>query len=202
MSKKKVLLVTLSCVGLVVVLLTYINTIEYSVSEISPDNYMSKLTRTKSTIFEAGLQDFIPDNFPILESYRALTSDNYNNNGLKITNNKTDDTNQVDIHSYRTNINYTLVFKDEHLIYAWIFKQGYMDPNTPPTRSVKKMIDDLILQKGFMLMRTNMKVGSDFIIKETDDSFIIGSFTSYDNIQKPVEDIGFSTYSKKVFPIW
>ena len=157
------------------------------------------MTKTDASLFEANLQDFIPDKFPILSSYEATTSDNFNNNGLRI---KNDNGRWVEIHSYNTNINYWLSFNEGHLTYASIFKQAYMDPNSPPTPLIKIMIDNLILQNGFTLMRTNMKVGFDFVIKETDNSFIIGYFPSYDDTQEPVDNISFSTYSKKAFHIW
>ena len=51
-----------------------------------------------------------------------------------------------------------------------------MNPASPKTLLIKIMIDKLIYNNGFTLKKSILKGGSDIIILETQDSFIIGNF--------------------------
>jgi hypothetical protein len=70
-----------------------------------------------------------------------------------------------------------------------------MDDSIPNTIFIKKIINQLILNDGFSLVRTNLKMSEDIIVKETDQSFIICSFSSYDS-NIPAQSIAIKSYRK------
>lgn len=197
MNKMKLLVIILSGF-LVIILLLYINSIEYSLADITSDNYVSKLTNIKKSLYKAQLDLYIPDKFPFIRSFEFANSDNYNNNGLRVKNNEGK---WVEIHSNNTNINYYLSFNEGNMTYASI-RLDEMNPNFLTRPHIKNLINSLILNESFTLMNSDLKNGFDIIIKETNDVFIIGHFVSFDEIQEPIKAITFETFSKKVFPIW
>jgi hypothetical protein len=193
-TKRNILLILFSLILIAIVI--YTSTAQYSISEITPDNYKTNLKKINASLNEAGIDQVIPEKFLLSSANKYLTSDNFRNNGIKITNTKIDNGNHVEIHSTVTQLNYWITFEKGNFTQAYIFKQALMDPNSPPTPFIKEIVNNLILKNGFLLKRTELKNGSDFIIKETDNCFIIGSFYSYDS-QEPVSNITFSTFSKK-----
>ena len=95
-------------------------------------------------------------------------------------------------------MNYWIDFKNEKVTNAWIFKQGLLDPNSPDTSLIRVMINNLLYNNGFTLKKSKLKGNNDIIIKETEDSFIIGVFYSVDE-QKFTTNIHFDSYSKKKY---
>jgi hypothetical protein len=198
MNIKKFIILLAICVATITI---YFSLAKYSVSDITPDNYKKKLEETNASLFEAGLDNVIPENLSLYNANEYLNSDNFRGNGIKITNTKTDYGHQIEISSSKTKLNYWITFDREKYTRVWIFKQALMDPDSPPNPLIKEIINNLILNNGFILKRSEFRNGSDFIIKETDNCFIIGSFLSYDGAE-PISNITFSTFSKKYFHIY
>jgi hypothetical protein len=195
-ANKKVIFLAIS--ALLILVIIYASNAKYSISEITADNYESKLKRNDASLFEADLDNAIPENFSLWFSYKNSNSNNFRNNGVTITNEKTVNGNWVQISSSRTRLNYWIAFDEGIMTSVSIFKQAYLDTNSPPTPLIKEIIDKLILDKGFLLKRTHLKSGSDIVIKETKNCFIIGKFFSYDS-PIPVSHIIIETFSKKKY---
>jgi hypothetical protein len=196
--KSRLLILGLLIVAVMTVIIIYMSILKYSISEISADNYKSKLKENISSLSEAQLNEVIPDKFSIYDSKDFLTSDNFENNGLRITNNARVDGRRVEISSTRTQLNYWINFTEGKLTNVFIFKQALLNPNSPPTPLIKEMINKLIIQEGFVLKKSELKNGSDIIIKETKDSFIIGDFYSYDDLELTA-NITISSFSRKKY---
>lgn len=183
--------------GISIILITafvYVYNAKYSLYEITPDNYKTILKENDASLSEAGLDQAISEKFSIALAYNYATSKNLNVASINST--KLIKGTHVEIHSYTTDLNYWAMFTDKQLTSISIFKTGVMNPDSPRNPFIRAMINNLILKEGFLLKRTKLKEGSDIIIKETEDSFIIGSFYSYD---AEISSIWLSTYSKKKY---
>lgn len=194
--KKKISIAIVSFIVLAVGL--YLYTAKYNISEIDADNFRTLLKENNAPIFQANLDNVIPDKFPFSQCFDALESDNFRGNGLKIVNRKSKENNHVEIFSYKTNLNYWITFENKKVTNAWIFKDGLMDPNTPNTELIRIMINKLIYNNGFTLKKSNLKRNNDIIILETEDCFIIGNFYSIDE-QPYTSNILFESFSKKKY---
>ena len=171
---------------------------KYDLKEISADNYKNILTpNNKSILNGSHISRFLPDEFPVYDAYKFLNSDNFRGNGIKISNQKLSHGNMIEITSKVSGIHYTLSYIGESLNFAWIFKNGLMDESIPETPLIKRMILNLVLSDGFMAKNTGLKSGTNIIIKETDDSFIIGEFNGeLDSDLNNPQSISFKAYFK------
>lgn len=187
MLKKKYLFkAIIASLVILIILFSFFFTSKFSLNEITADNYESKLSSNNSSILiDNQLDQYIPDKFPITVAHEFLDAENFNGNGLNIKNTKSPKGNHVEISSSNSRLVYYLNFHQNALVDAYIFKYGLMDESLPNTYFIKKIINDMIIKDGFSLKRTDSKSGNDIIIKETDDSFIIGKFFSYDDTIPP-----------------
>jgi hypothetical protein len=161
-------------------------TLKISSDQITADNFESILTKSNSSILnENNFNQYIPDKFPVFTAYEFADSKNYNGNGLEITNKKGLNGNFVEITSLNSRLVYYLGFTHNILDYAYVFRYGLMDESQPKTYFIKKIINELLLNDGFSLKKTKLKSGQDIIIKETNDTFIIGKFFSGDGEDIP-----------------
>ena len=197
--KKNWLKVTITILTILVSLVIIQLFAKYSISDISAENFKYKLvTKNASILIDNGLDRYLPDNIPISMGYEFVNSDDFRGNGLTIKNTIGDKGNVVEISSNNSKLHYTLLYYRNIISYAFIFKTGLMDENIPNTIYIKKIIDDMIIKDGFTLKRSELKKGHDIIIKETDNSFIIGDFGSYDDSALP-QSITIQVYHKTKF---
>jgi hypothetical protein len=194
MGRKKIILSIFSLI--IISLIIYGLNAEYTIYEITPDNYIEKLKSVNEPIYSAGLDNVIPDNFQLSFSKNYASSDNYQNNGIEISNKETENGNNVHLHSHKTNLAYNVLFSDGKMTFVWIMKWGLLDPDIPDNKLIRGIIDKLVLNESFILKRSKLKSGSDIIIKETDSYFIIGHFVT--DAEYP-QSISFSSYSKKKY---
>ena len=195
-NKKYLFKAIIASLFFLIILLSFLFTAKFSINEITADNFKSKLSLNNASILiDNQLDQHIPDKFPITFAHEFLDAENFNNNGLNIKNTKVQKGNHVEISSSNNRLVYYLNFHQNALVDAYIFKYGLMDENMPNTYFIKKIINDMIIKDGFSLKRTDSKSGNDIIIKETDDSFIIGNFFSYDDIIPP-QYITINSYRK------
>ncbi len=195
--KKKI---SIAVIGLIVLALGfYLYTAKYSMNEIEANNFGTLLKTNKKSILLSQLDKAIPDKLPFIVLYEAMDSDNSNGEGYKIINEKYSSNNILNVHSYLTNLNYTVIYDNKTAISAWVFKDRLHDLNSPENPRIRNIIDDLIYNYGFTLKKNNLKNSFDIIIKETEDSFIIGSFYSIEE-QPLTNNITFQSFSKKKYP--
>ena len=203
MSKK---LIAISFLSLMFIFgLFYFFTAKYSITEIDADNHYELLpfqsTNSVSILSGTNIDNYIPDNLPFSLGFELLDSKNiYTNNGLDITNQVLEKGNVVNIRSYRSNLGYTLNYIDKRLTAAFIHKYFLMDENYPNTFHIKTMVNNLVLNEGFLLKKTKLISGHDIVIKETEKSFVIGKLDGkMDNELYPPQSIFFESFSKSKY---
>jgi len=194
--KKKISIALVSLIVLAIGF--YLYTAKYSINEIEANNFGTLLKPNKKSILLSHLDNAIPDKLPFILLYEAMDSDNSNGEGYKIINEKHNSNNILNIHSYLTNLNYTIIYDNKVASSAWIFKDRLHDSNSPENPRIRDIINDLIYNYGFTLKKNNLKNSFDIVIKETEDSFIIGSFYSIEE-QPITNNITFQSFSKKKY---
>jgi hypothetical protein len=199
MSSFKKYKIVLLCFTVILLFFLYLYNIKYSISEINADNFEEKLNIIDASILiDNGLDSYIPDQIPIAMGYEFQESNDFRGNGLKIINKKIPKGNEIEIYSSFTGIDYWFIYANKSLIYASIFKDGLLDQTKPNTILIKKIIDNMIIKDEFILKRTERKKGSDILIKETEKSFIIVKFSSYDD-EIPPQQILILSFSKNKY---
>ena len=166
--------------------------------EVNADNYRKILKKNNKSLYNAQLNNVIPDNIPLINLYDVSDSDNFRSNGLNVVNKKNNEYNHVEIHSYNNNLNYWFLFENKKLTFAWIFKHALLAENSPPNLHLRTIVDKLVLKEGYTLKKSELKYGSDILIKEFDDYFIIVDFSTSE-VESIVNSISFSTYGKKKY---
>src|SRR4051812_35532945 len=99
MNKKNWIALLLITVLSTIAVIVYAASANYSISEITADNYKEKLKENTTSILYARLSDIIPDQFPLASGYEFSTSNNFQNNGWNIVNKKTEKGNLIEISS-------------------------------------------------------------------------------------------------------
>jgi hypothetical protein len=171
---------------------------KYELINISADNYEKLLTPNHISVLKnTQIDNYIPDQIPLAKAFEISDSDNFRGNGFKVSNRQLANGNIIEITSYKSGIHYTLSFIGQSLNYAWIFKNWLSDESIPETPLIKKMILNLIINNGFTLKKSDSRFGRDIIIKETDDSFIIGDIIGdIDSKFSSPQSISFKSYRK------
>lgn len=195
--KKKISIAVVSFIVLAAGL--YLYTAKYNINEIEANNFGTLLKTNNKSILLSQLDKAIPDKLPFIVLYEAMDSDNSNGEGYKIINEKYNSNNILNVHSYLTNLNYKVIYDNKTAISAWVFKDRLHDLNSPENPRIRNIINDLIYNYGFTLKKNNLKNSFDIIIKETEDSFIIGSFYSIEE-QPLTNNITFQSFSKTKYP--
>lgn len=180
----------------------YLYTAEYSLNDISPENYL-KLLRSKDENLgqvNSDLQNAIPDRIPLAGADNFTDSDNFRGNGLNVKNEKTSYGNVVRILSSNSGLGYQLIFDAGVLSRLFIYKSGmYIDfPSQFSESAISDIVNKLVLNNSYILKHTDYKNGYDLIIKETNESFIIGAVSVMFSNGVPYS-INFYDISKKKY---
>ena len=104
---------------IIISLIIYGVNAEYTIYEIKPDDY-KKLKSVNEPLNSAGLDNIIPEKFQLSFAKNYVSSDNYQNSGVKITNIKTKNRNNVFLGSYKTNLSYDVYFNDGKMFFVSI----------------------------------------------------------------------------------
>lgn len=168
---------------------------KYSISDIDADNWKEGIVGnwvhgTDDPIDEVCFDNCIRDNFSVLYAYRYATSNNYEGNGLDIECKNLQNGCQVTIRSKNTGLLYIMVYNRDNRLTRFSFMFAENDES-------KRIVDNLILKRGFILSKTVYKDRDDIIIKELPDKFIIGDIVGqYEN---PHFGVVIKAYTKKKY---
>lgn len=193
LQKKRILFIVF-IITLISAISIYAYSAKYELSNITADNFNDILKRDNNHIYDmSGIQNYIPDKIPIILSKNLIPSNNFNNNGFEVFTDKSSTRSWTHIKSFQTKLMYSTYFNlDEKLVAISIGTTSY-DPQ------IKIIIEKLIINCEFVLKESDKKNGKDIIIKETDESFIIGEIIStYENPNPPMS-ITFTSFSKKKY---
>lgn len=163
---------------LLTLLIFYLFTDEYSIADITADNYREKLGSYEEANL-GFLQNIIPDPIPLHKLYEANEG---NNNGYEIKIEEFEGGHKVDIYSPRTDVVYYLNYKEEKLSLAIIFQKGFAgDASGKSNPYLSQAINKIQELEGFTVKKTNLKTGRDIIISETKSRFTIVEVHENDN---------------------
>lgn len=190
--KKKYVIGIILILFLVSIIVFSLHLYRYSLLDINADNYLELLTENKTSIDKSGIDDCIPDKINLTVCNHYAPSDNFMNNGLKVS--VTHPANKqflsVDIVSSFSGILYTALFKNRKPYYCNLLERDKMSNRS----IIKKIINNLILKEGFVLKKSEYVNGHDILVKETKNDFIIVRlFGHYDNSPVGFEIKTFST---------
>ena len=178
----------------------YLFTAEYSINEISNENYSKNLYSKDNNVAQVinDLQNAIPDRISLLAAHTYIDSDNYSGNGFKVKNEKTSYGNHVSILSSNSGLGYELFFDAGILSGLYIFKSGmYTDlPNQFSESAIADIVNRLVLNNSYIFKQTDYKNGYDLLLKETSESFIIGAITNANFGNHLPHNISFSSIRK------
>jgi hypothetical protein len=199
--KNKYIYFGISIIVLIVIFI--LHSINYSILDINADNF-EKLKLNKESVYLNGLDYFNPEKVRLSYSFNLQESIS-NENGLKVSKKYLD----------KSGITMVVLYNE---IYNATYKT-YFNKNMNPfsytittwkQHSIKNICDNLILQDGFVLKRSEYldnpgegKIGKgwDILIKETKDSFIICLICSkYDKLETDgLTQIIVNSYNKNRF---
>jgi hypothetical protein len=178
--KNKLLLILTICLLLVSILFFK----NYSITEINADNYESILVFEKKSISITNIDRYIPDNYAL-----------FSTDPTPVFNSKPEIT-RYDDGEVRTGI--YIVENKNHYSANFISGEPYLVSITSDDISIRNIVDQLILKKGFSLKKTVYIDKPDIIIKELEDRFIIGViYGHYDT--NDLQIIRVESYSKNRF---
>jgi len=184
-----------------------------SIFDIDADNYERKLHTNNESLWCVNIDDYIPtiDKECFSISMRGISAlgQRY---GVKIL--KTDDLTKAygirwtnDLGTYYSfepapsDLEYKILYEKNEdpnktdKITEIRIDSKLKDENAP---KIKQIIKELIEQNGFTLIRSSLILGSDIIIKETKDSFIIGVINlKYESRISLPHGLYIKSYSKK-----
>lgn len=186
---------------IVSLILLFVKTWTYSIVDIDADNYKQKLHTNNETVWETGIEDYIPK--LDAECLSIRTKEIYRKGslyGVRIKRNPSkDDVNGFwyEFNGSPSNLLYSAIFKNDEIITRMDIHSNY---DSSGGRKINEIAQQLIERNGFLLSKSKLILGSDIIIKETEEGFIIGSFGLKYGIpdEFPVV-LYFITYSKKHF---
>lgn len=203
---KKALIVLISVITLIIIGYT-LKIQEYSLYQITADNFINKLEPTEEPIYDSGIDNVIPDHFRLLYFLSDPKSDYLppsTRNQYKFSKEVTDSSRQMtDIRSPYTNLNYRVWFKlmndpKDKQIKSWQAINAEIWWHTYDIQ-LKTIAEKLILNEGFILKKSELKDGHDILIKETDKNFIIVEiFKTYEDPNPPA-GLYIRTFSKKKY---
>lgn len=204
--KSKYLIVIFSLI-IVTLIVLFLNTWSYSIVEIEADNYEAKLHPNNKTVWETGIENYIPEIDAQCLSIRTREVYTPGERFGIIIKERTDWTSKYgkwySFESAPSDLEYCALYKEKK-------GPGYIDMAIQiridskwkyyNALKIKEIIRRLCEENGFILKRSQSILGSDIIIKETEDGFIIGKINiKYDDEKKPSHGLYFSCYSKKHF---
>jgi hypothetical protein len=166
--KKKIIIIILTTLIVLIASGTILYFQEFSLLQINADNYRTKLKESEEPVYLSGIDNCIPDHFSILRANDFATSNNFENNGIKVERTEINPTRlRITVQSISTNMEYNVWYKENNIpvraqVICW-----------SNSNLIKQIIDRLIIQEGFILKQSELKSGQDILIKETENTFII-----------------------------
>jgi uncharacterized protein YihD (DUF1040 family) len=169
----------------------FLTNCSYSIVEIDADNYKAKLRNNRKSVWATGIENYIPridaECFSIRTREVYTLGQRYGVKILKCTN-----SNYISkygtyycFESAPSNLEYKALYKKRKdpgkidMVIEIRIDSKWKDDNM---LKIKEIIRKLCEENGFVLKRSRLILGSDIIIKETEDSFIIGVINSkYDD---------------------
>lgn len=195
---KKIIIIGSSILVFILVLLfLYFQT--YSVYDIDADNYRKKLKESDNSIWNCMLDDYIPDNISLWSyglDYQVVQPVNVK---VKIEEFKSIKRKRVTITQTPSNLDYIVTYQykggDNKVPVKCIIRNSSLqfDP------TLVKIAELLVLNRQFILKKSNLINGQDILIKETDTDFIIIEMIFKYDYNNPPSGMVISTYSKKRF---
>lgn len=210
--KYKILTPIFAFISILLIVLFLINW-SYSIFDISADNYEKKLHTNNGSLYSVDIDEYIPridkECFSInMRGISALgqrygveilkTYDLYKDQGANWT---SDYGTYYSFEPAPSDLEYKILYekdKDSYItdnIIDISIGSKFKAENSP---KIKEIIKELIEKNGFTLKRTQLIYGHDIIIKETEDSFIVGFINGkYDYHNQPTVGLYLKSYSKK-----
>ena len=142
---------------------------DLSLIDITSDNFNTKLKRVDKDLKFLHLSNCIPDKIDVNLTYLLPEMED---NSRKIERGESDGMLHISYESKSTMLIYKFVWKNGELINFYI-TPTYSDDDDNHGYQLKSIIDKLILTKQFILKESVLKTGSDILIKESEDCFII-----------------------------
>ena len=167
---------------------------KYSLLDITADNFADILELNESSVFQSGIDQCIPDKITLHMSHDYAPSDNYGGNGLNIKREENSKRLWITIKSLNTGLTYKAYYEmDDATLVAINISSKTYDP------LLKEIAENLMVKSGFILKTSKLKMGNDIIIKETEDSFIIGTlYLAFEDPHPPLA-INITSYGKRKF---
>jgi hypothetical protein len=171
----------------------FLNFIKFSINEIDADNYKVKLKKSGHSIWDCMIGNYIPDNIGLWDygsDYQVIQPINVN---VTITE-ESSERKLVEISDTPSTLWYQMVWVKKEPILCQIIARKYQNDS-----QLAKIAERLIMEKQFTLKKSSLLDGSDILIKETENDFIIveiGGKFDYDN---PPRSLSISAYSKNKY---
>lgn len=167
--------------------------LKYSVLDITADNFKDGILGpyyqgNEGSLWETGIDNCISDKISLLNSNNYQNCNSY----YQIQRNENEKGLSIIISNNQNKLEYKTFFNKKNQITSIIINSfgNYFQ--------VKKIVENLIIKEGFTLKKTNLKNGFDIIIKETNDSFIIGYLVE-EYEPTPPSAIFISSFSKRKY---
>ena len=189
--KKKNLIIAIGCIMTIAVTL-YLFFAEYSVEEITPENYTKLQQNTTETIFQFGTTNYIYNDFFLSQAHDIVGPKNkvrkigrfkfdYSNNSSPI----------IEVSDAVTNLGYTLNYKNS-IPYAYSVYDYSMDRDKINIKECLKKI----IEKNEFTIKTSTTRSFDLLIQETKEKFIV--YTVQGHLENPFA-IWVQLYYKKKY---
>ena len=191
---KKILIAFLIIVAISTIAYFLLIRVKYSISEIKADNYQKLLTDEKSRSLSdyTPLSEFFKNSLIFIDGKKIVNIENWS-----IDRNKINDGYAISFLNKKDDTYYILKYKDETseiLLTATISNLNMDNLHLPEGKDI---IHRALKQQGFIYSESDLKNGSDILIKEFAKDFLIGQVIFNEN--REVLSINFQLFSRQKY---
>ena len=191
---KKILIAFLIIVAISTIAYFLLIRVKYSISEIKADNYQKLLTDEKSRSLSdyTPLSEFFKNSLIFIDGKKIVNIENWS-----IDRNKINDGYAISFLNKKDDTYYILKYKDETseiLLTATISNLNMDNLHLPEGKDI---IQRALKQQGFIYSESDLKNGSDILIKEFAKDFLIGQVIFNEN--REVLSINFQLFSRQKY---
>jgi lipopolysaccharide export LptBFGC system permease protein LptF len=191
---KKILVAFLILIAISTIAYFLLLRVKYSISEIKADNYQKLLTEEKSRSLSdyTPLSEFFKNSLIFIDGKKIGNIENWS-----IDRNKINDGYAISFLNKKDDTYYILKYKDETseiLLTATISNLNMDNLHLPEGKDI---IQRALKQQGFIYSESDMKNGSDILIKEFAKDFLIGQVMFNDN--REILSINFQLFSRRKY---
>lgn len=191
---KKIIIASVTILAILTIAYFLLMQVKYSISEIRADNYQKLLTEEKSSSLSdyTPLSDFFKNRLIFIDGKKNVNIENWS-----IDRNKINDGYVISFLNKKDDTYYILKYKNEtsDILLAATISNLNMDNLYLPDGN--DLIQRALKQQGFTYSESELKNGSDIIIKEFPRYFLIGQVLFTEN--REVLSINFQLFSRQKY---